>query len=131
MTPKIIQLPKLEDNRGNLSFIEESNHIPFQILRTYWIYDIPGGQIREGHAFRKQEEFIIALSGSFDIKIDTGKNTNLYHMNRTDIGLYIPSGIWREFNNFSTNSLVLVLSSTFFDETDYIRDYDYFINKII
>lgn len=130
MLPEIIQLPKFDDKRGNLSFIEEYNHIPFKILRTYWIYDIPGGEIRLGHAFKNQKEFIIALSGSFDIITDTGKSTNLFNMNRTNFGLYIPSGIWREINNFSTNSLALVLSSTFFDDNDYIRDYNDFIKFI-
>ena len=124
---KIIDLPKIEDQRGNLSFLESNNHIPFQIRRSYWIYDVPGGHERGGHAFKKQNEFIIALSGSFDVLIDNTKDRSIYSLNRSYYGLYIPAGLWREMKNFSTNSLALVLSSTFFDEQDYIRDYDSFV----
>ncbi len=123
MESKIIDLPKFEDPRGNLSFFEELNHIPFKIKRSYWIYDVPGGQVRGGHAFREQREFIIALSGSFDVMIDDGTRKKLYSLNRSYYGLYIPCGLWRQMENFSTNSLALVLSSTEFDESDYIRDY--------
>jgi hypothetical protein len=122
----IIDLPKIEDFRGNLSFLESKKHIPFEILRTYWIYDVPGGFERGGHAFKVQEEFIIALSGSFDVLIDDGNNKQVFTLNRSYYGLYIPSGIWRQMNNFSTNSLALVLSSTNFSDTDYIRDYNFF-----
>lgn len=121
--PHIINLPKFEDPRGNLTFIEEENQIPFKIKRVYWIYDVPGGQVRGGHAFIKQQELIIALSGSFDVEVDDGKQKQLFHLNRSYYGLYIPCGLWREMNNFSTNSLAVVLSSTEFSETDYIRDY--------
>lgn len=127
--PDIIQLPKIEDLRGNLSFLEENNHIPFKIERVYWIYDVPGGQIRGGHAFRNQQEFIIALSGSFDVVTDNGKTKQLFSLNRSYYGLYIPNGIWRQMENFSTNSLALVLSSTSYDEKDYIRDYDIFLKN--
>lgn len=127
--PDIIQLPKIEDLRGNLSFLEENNHIPFKIERVYWIYDVPGGQIRGGHAFRNQQEFIIALSGSFDVITDNGKTKQLFSLNRSYYGLYIPNGIWRQMENFSTNSLALVLSSTSYDEQDYIRDYDIFLKN--
>lgn len=127
--PDIIQLPKIEDLRGNLSFLEEINHIPFKIERVYWIYDVPGGQIRGGHAFRNQQEFIIALSGSFDVITDNGKTKQLFSLNRSYYGLYIPNGIWRQMENFSTNSLALVLSSTSYDEQDYIRDYDIFLKN--
>lgn len=123
---KIIQLPKIEDPRGNLSFLEENNHIPFKIERTYWIYDVPGGQIRGGHAFREQQEFIIALSGSFDVIVDDGIEKQVYSLNRSYYGLFIPAGLWRQMENFSTNSLALVLSSTEYDEKDYIRDYSEF-----
>ena len=128
MKTKIINLPKIEDPRGNLSFVEENNHIPFKIERTYWIYDVPGGQVRGGHAFKEQEEFIIALSGSFDVVVDDGQTKKTYSLNRSYYGLYIPKGYWRQMNNFSTNSLAVVLASTSFDENDYIRDYKEFIN---
>lgn len=122
-----IQLPKIEDARGNLSFIEEENHIPFRIERTYWIYDVPGGQVRGGHAFKTQQELVVALSGSFDVVVKDGKSEKRFHLNRSYFGLYIPDGLWRHMDNFSTNSVVLVLSSTKFDESDYIRDYDAFL----
>lgn len=125
---KIIQLPKIEDQRGNLSFLESSNHIPFQIKRSYWIYDVPGGHERGGHAFIKQNEFIIALSGSFEILVDDGLNKKTIFLNRSYYGAFIPSGLWRELRDFSTNSLALVLSSTFFSENDYIRDYGAYLD---
>ena len=125
---KIIQLPKIEDPRGNLSFIEENHHIPFKIERSYWIYDVPGGQTRGGHAFKEQHEFIVALSGSFDVLVDDGKEKKVFQLNRSYYGLYIPSGLWRQMQNFSTNSLAMVLSSTQYDESDYIYDYSEFLN---
>ena len=127
METKIIHLPKFEDPRGNLSFVEEENHIPFKIERTYWIYDVPGGQVRGGHAFKEQREFIIALSGSFDIIVDDGSNKLRFSLNRSYYGLYIPCGLWRQMDNFSTNSLAVVLSSTKFVESDYFRDYEAFL----
>lgn len=126
---QLINLPKIEDPRGNLSFIEEESHVPFKIERTYWIYDVPGGQIRGGHAFKKQREFIIALSGSFDVKVEDGKEQKIYSLNRSYYGLYLPPGIWRQMENFSTNSLAMVLSSCAFSEDDYIRDYQEFLNR--
>ena len=123
---KIISLPKIEDQRGNLSFLEGNNHIPFKIERTYWIYDVPGGETRGGHAFIEQLEFIIALSGSFDIKVDDGNEKQIFSLNRSYYGLYLPSGLWREMQNFSTNSLALIMSSTQYSEQDYIRDYHEF-----
>ena len=128
--PHIINLPKIVDERGNLTFIEEENHIPFKIKRVYWIYDVPGGQKRGGHAFKEQQEFIVALSGSFDVVIDDGKQKQTFSLNRSYYGLYIPNGLWREMNNFSTNSLALVLSSTEFSEDDYIRDYASFLKYV-
>ena len=128
--PHIINLPKIVDERGNLTFIEEENHIPFKIKRVYWIYDVPGGQKRGGHAFKEQQEFIVALSGSFDVVIDDGKQKQTFPLNRSYYGLYIPNGLWREMNNFSTNSLALVLSSTEFSEDDYIRDYQTYLKWI-
>ena len=126
MEAKIIDLPKFEDPRGNLSFIEEFKQIPFKIERTYWIYDVPGGQVRGGHAFREQQELIVALSGSFDIVVDDGKVKKTFSLNRSYYGLLVPAGLWRQMQNFSTNSLALVLSSTPFNEDDYIRDYEEF-----
>ena len=122
----IIQLPKFLDARGNLSFIEEENHIPFKILRAYWIYDVPGGEKRGGHAYKENEELIVALSGSFDVVLDDGKEKKTFSLNRSYYGLYVPKGTWREMQNFSTNSLALILSSTEYNESDYIRDYDEF-----
>ncbi|NMB95053.1 MAG: WxcM-like domain-containing protein [Clostridiaceae bacterium] len=126
---ELINLPKITDKRGNLSFIEASNHIPFDIKRTYWIYDVPGGEIRGGHAFYEQEEFIVALSGSFDIVINHGDRKETIHLNRSYFGLYIPKLVWRHMENFSTNSVALVLSSTEFSEGDYIRDFEVFKKK--
>lgn len=125
--PEKIQLPKFLDERGNLSVIEELKDIPFKVERTYWIYDVPGGEARGGHAYKENEEFIVALSGSFDVILDDGQKKQIFHLNRSYYGLYIPKGIWREMDNFSTNSLALVLSSTKYDVNDYIRDYDEFL----
>lgn len=124
---KIIELPKIQDPRGNLSFIEEEKHFPFKIKRAYWIYDVPGGQVRGGHAFKEQHEMIVAISGSLDVAVEDGKNRKVFSLNRSYYGLYIPSGIWRQMENFSTNSLAMVLSSTEFFEEDYIRDYSEFL----
>lgn len=124
--PKIIELAKISDPRGNLSVIEEYKDIPFKIERTYWIYDVPGGETRGGHAFKKTEEMIVALSGSFDVILDDGKEKVMFHLNRSYYGLFVPKGIWREMVNFSTNSLALILSSTKYDANDYIRDYKEF-----
>lgn len=124
---QIIELPKILDKRGNLSIIEEFKIIPFKIERTYWIYDVPGGESRGGHAYRENEEFIVALSGSFDVVLDDGNNKKIFSLNRSYYGLYVPKGLWREMNNFSTNSLALILSSTVYEEKDYIRDYNEFL----
>jgi hypothetical protein len=121
---KILDLPKNEDPRGNLTFIEEENHIPFSINRVYWIYDVPGGQKRGGHAFMEQQEFIVALSGSFDVIVENADEKHVFSLNRSYYGLYIPNGLWRKLENFSTNSVALVLSSTYFNEKDYIRDFE-------
>ena len=128
---KLITLPKIEDPRGNLSFLEEEQHIPFKIKRTYWIYDVPGGQVRGGHAFKKQMEFIVALSGSFDVAADDGNFKKTFSLNRSYYGLLIPAGIWRQMENFSTNSLAMVLSSTVFSEEDYIREYAEFLKHTL
>ena len=121
--PRLIQLPKITDPRGNLSIIEEFSHIPFKIKRAYWIYDVPGGETRGGHAYRTNQEFIVALSGSFDVVLKYGNKTERYSLNRSYFGLYVPNMIWREMENFSTNSLAFVVASTLYDEGDYIRDF--------
>ena len=123
LTPKIIDLPKFHDVRGNLSFVEESHHIPFKVQRAYWIYDVPGGETRGGHAYKNNEELIIALSGSFDVIIDNGITKEIFTLNRSYYGLYVQKGLWREMNNFSTNSLAFIVASAPYDPDDYIRDY--------
>lgn len=125
-TPQLIDLPKIPDRRGNLSFIEGGRHIPFKIARSYWVYDVPGGETRGGHAFRENQEFVVALSGSFDVVLHDGKKEYRFHLNRSYYGVYIPKMMWRTLENFSTNSLALVLSSTPYDVKDYIRDFDEF-----
>ncbi len=124
--PQIIQLPKILDRRGNLSFFENRNQIPFEMKRAYWIYDVPGGEIRGGHAFKKSNEVIIALSGSFDIIISDGHKENKYSLNRSYEGLFLPNMLWRRLENFSTNSLALIVSSIEYNELDYIRDFNEF-----
>lgn len=124
---QIIQLPKILDPRGNLSFFESGHHLPFKIKRTYLIYDVPGGEIRGGHAFKDQMEFIVALSGSFDVVVqDQLGEKMVHHLNRSYFGLLIPNGLWRHLENFSTNAVCLVASSTIYDSQDYIRDFEEF-----
>jgi hypothetical protein len=125
---RIISLPKILDDRGNLTFIEGGNHIPFLIKRAYWIYDVPGGEYRGGHAYKKLQEFIVALSGSFDVVLDDGKEKKIFTLNRSYYGLYVPKMLWRSLENFSTNSLCLILSSNKYSKSDYIRNYDDFLN---
>lgn len=125
--PVIIELPKFLDKRGNLSFVQNYAQIPFEIKRTYWIYDVPGGENRGGHAYRDTEEFVIALSGSFDVVVDDGKEKQTFTLNRSYYGLYIPKGMWREMENFSTNSLALEFASTQYNPEDYVRDYEEFL----
>lgn len=126
---KLVELPRFLDSRGNLSFVEQLNHIPFKIKRTYWIYDVPGGEERGGHAFRKNEEFIIALSGAFDVVVDDGQKKKSFALNRSYYGLYVPNGLWREIRNFSTNSFALEFGSVKYSAEDYIRDYDEFLKQ--
>ncbi len=128
MNPVLIDLPKFLDLRGNLSFIEEDTHLPFKIRRVYWIYDVPGGEIRGGHAFRETEEMIVALSGSFDVVLHTGFKEYRFSLNRSYYGLLVPKMMWRMLENFSTNSLALIFASTDYDEADYIRDFEEFKN---
>ena len=123
---RIIELPKILDRRGNLSFFENEKQIPFEIQRTYWIYDVPGGEIRGSHAFKKSTEFIVALSGSFDVVLHDGTKEEKYSLNRSYYGLYVPNMLWRRLENFSTNSLALIVSSIKYDEADYIRDFNKF-----
>lgn len=124
------ELPRINDRRGNLSFIENLSHIPFNIKRVYWIYDVPGGAMRGGHAYRKNEEFIVALSGSFDLILNDGKNETVIHLNRSYNGVYIPPMIWCSIGNFSTNSLALILASTDYDEDDYIKNFDLYVKEV-
>ena len=120
---KVLDLPKILDKRGNLSIIQEIENIPFKIKRIYWIYDVPGGERRGGHAYKKNQEFIVALSGSFDVVLDDGNCEKVFSLNRSYYGIYVPQGIWRKMQNFSTNALALVLSSTNYDPDDYILEY--------
>ena len=124
---KIIQLPVIPDERGNLSFVEECNHIPFKIKRTYWLYDVPGGECRAGYALTNTDDFVIAMSGSLDVLLHDGREEKMFHLNRSYYGLLIPRGIWHEFRNFSTNSLVLVLSSDHFHSEQYVRSKSEFL----
>ena len=123
-----IKLPKIYDQRGSLSFFESNNQIPFEIIRTYWMYDVPGGETRGGHAYREQQEFIVALSGSFDVVLHDGKEERRIHLNRSYNGVYVPKMIWRFMDNFSTNSLALIVSDKLFDQNDYIRDFNNYLN---
>jgi dTDP-4-dehydrorhamnose 3,5-epimerase-like enzyme len=124
---KLIQLPKILDERGNLSFIEKGNEVDFDFKRVYWIYDVPGGEIRGGHAFREQKELIVALSGSFDVVLHDGITESRYLLNRSFIGLYVPQMYWRSMQNFSTNAVAMVLASTFYEESDYILDFETYL----
>lgn len=126
----IIELPKIPDPRGNLTFIEENRHIPFEIKRVYYLYDVPGGAERGGHAHKELNQLIVAMSGSFDVILDDGKEKRRFHMNRSYYGLYICPMIWRELDNFSSGSVCMVLASNFYDESDYYRDYKQFIDAL-
>ena len=128
--PRLIYLPKIPDDRGNLTFVEEEKHFPFKINRVYWIYDVPGGEFRGSHAFRKNEELIAALSGSFDVVLHDGKREYRFSLNRSYNAVYVPKMVWRKMENFSTNSLALVMAATSYDANDYIRDYDTFLKEV-
>lgn len=125
-TCRIIELPKIKDPRGNLTFVEGGRHIPFAIRRVFWIYDVPGGERRGSHAYHRNREVIIAVSGSFDVEVDNGTSVTRYQLNRSYFGLYVPPLHWRSLVNFSTNSLCLVLASEDYDMSDYLRNYDEF-----
>lgn len=123
MQARILNLPKIPDDRGNITFIEGEKHVPFKIARTYYIYDVPGGETRGAHAYKEAQEFIVAISGSFDVIVDDGTESKVFTLNRSYFGLYLPPLTWREPTNFSSNSLCMVLSSSIYTPEDYIRDY--------
>jgi len=127
---KIIQLPKISDPRGNLSFIEGGQHIPFDIKRVYYLYDVPGGSDRGSHAHKNLHQFIVAMSGSFDVVLDDGKEKKRFHLNRSYYGLYVCPMMWRDLDNFSSGAVCMVLASAHYDEADYIRNYDEFITVV-
>jgi dTDP-4-dehydrorhamnose 3,5-epimerase-like enzyme len=124
---KIIELPKIMDHRGNLTFIESDRHIPFDIKRVYYLYDVPGGASRAAHGHRDLSQLMISMSGSFDVTLDDGSGKKTFHLNRSYYGLYIPPMIWRDLDNFSSGAVCMVLASDFYDEADYFRDYDSFL----
>jgi dTDP-4-dehydrorhamnose 3,5-epimerase-like enzyme len=124
---RIIELPKILDARGNLTFVEAHRHIPFGIARAYWLYDVPGGQVRGGHAYRQLEEFVISLSGSFDVVVDDGTGSRHFALNRSYLGLYVPRLVWRHIENFSTNAVCLILASRHFEAEDYVREHSEFL----
>lgn len=130
LKPTIVNLPKLIDVRGNLSFIEEDTHLPFKIRRVYWIYDVPGGEHRGGHAFRETEELIVALSGSFDVLLFDGIKEYRFSLSRSYYGVFIPKLIWRTLENFSTNSLALIIASTDYSENDYVRNLEEYVQMM-
>jgi dTDP-4-dehydrorhamnose 3,5-epimerase-like enzyme len=127
---KLIDLPRINDPRGNLTFVESTRHIPFEIKRVYYLYDVPGGAMRAGHAHKTLEQFLIAMSGSFDVTLDDGNHKMKFQLNRSYYGLYIPQMIWREIDNFSSGSVCLALASDFFDEEDYYRHYKEFVKAV-
>jgi dTDP-4-dehydrorhamnose 3,5-epimerase-like enzyme len=127
---KIIHLPKIQDQRGNLTFIESGRHIPFDIKRLYYLYDVPGGTARAAHGHKKLQQLMVSMSGSFDITLDDGFNKKTFHLNRSYLGLYIPPMIWRDLDNFSSGAVCMVVASDFYDEGDYYRNYDSFISEV-
>lgn len=124
---RIIELPKIQDQRGNLTFIEADRHVPFEFKRVYYLYDVPGGAARAAHGHRSLHQLMIAMSGSFDVTLDDGKQKKLFHLNRSYFGLYIPPMMWRDLDNFSSGAVCMVLASDYYDENDYFRNYDNFL----
>jgi len=127
--PRLVDLPRVQDRRGSLTYLESHSHVPFEIRRMYWIYDVPGGEFRGGHAYRTLRELIVAASGSFDVVLDAGEGPQTFPLNRSYFGLYVPPMIWRQLQNFSTNAVALILASAPYDESDYIRDPDVFASE--
>ena len=127
---KIIELPRVNDPRGNLTFIEGGRHVPFEIRRVYYLYDVPGGATRAGHGHRRLEQVIIAMSGSFDVTLDDGRERRRFHLNRSYYGLYVAPLMWREIDNFSSGSVCMVLASDYYDEADYFRYYEDFLRAV-
>ena len=127
---RIVELPRVTDPRGNLTFIEGGRHVPFEIRRVYYLYDVPGGAARAGHGHKRLHQLMIAMSGSFDVLLDDGREKRKYHLNRSHYGLYIPPMLWRDLDNFSSGSVCMVLASDFFDESDYYREYDAFLGAV-
>ena len=128
---QIIELPKIQDVRGNLSFIESGRHIPFEMKRVYYLYDVPGGADRGAHAHKSLHQFVVAMSGSFDVVLDDGKQQQRFHLNRSYNGLYICPMMWRYLDNFSSGAVCMVIASGFYDEADYYRDYDQFLKAVL
>jgi dTDP-4-dehydrorhamnose 3,5-epimerase-like enzyme len=126
----LIDLPKINDQRGNLTFIESDRHVPFAIQRVFYVYDVPGGSLRAGHALKSCHQFIIAISGSFDVVLDDGTTRQRFQLNRSHYGLYVTPLTWREIDNFSSNSVCLVLASACYNESDYYRDYESFLSAV-
>lgn len=126
---RIIELPKIQDQRGNLTFIESERHIPFDIKRVYYLYDVPGGASRAAHGHKNLHQLMVAMSGSFDVTLDDGFGKKLFHLNRSYYGLYIPPMIWRDLDNFSSGAVCMVLASDYYDERDYFRDYETFLKS--
>jgi dTDP-4-dehydrorhamnose 3,5-epimerase-like enzyme len=127
---RIIELPRVPDARGNLTFVESGRHLPFEFRRVYYLYDVPGGATRAGHAHKALHQMLIAMSGSFDVVLDDGRESRTFHLNRSYYGLYIPPMVWREINNFSSGAVCMALASDFYDEADYYREHDTFIKAV-
>lgn len=127
---RIIDLPKISDPRGNLTFVEGDRHVPFVIKRVYYLYDVPGGASRAGHGHKRLEQLLVAMSGSFDVVVDDGREKKRHHLNRSYYGLYLPPMIWREIDNFSSGAVCMVLASEYYDEADYYRDYREFLGAV-
>jgi dTDP-4-dehydrorhamnose 3,5-epimerase-like enzyme len=129
-TCQLIELPRINDKRGNLTFVEGGRHVPFEIKRVYYLYDVPGGSVRAGHAHKQLQQLLIAMSGSFDVTVDDGTRRTRFHLNRSYHGLHIPPMFWREIDNFSSGSVCMALASDYFDESDYYREYDDFVRAV-
>lgn len=127
---RIIDLPRIQDPRGNLTFLEAGRHVPFEMKRVYYLYDVPGGAERAGHAHKELHQLFVAMSGSFDIILDDGYKTKTFHLNRSYYGLYVCPMIWRDLNNFSSGSVCMALASDYYDESDYYRDYNEFLQAV-